>query len=140
MMIKRICILLAALLALSGMALANATGDFSPDAVKEKGPAKLSEEKVTLTIFAGKTVPASVRENLETNLMTRWLEACTNVHIDWTIPSTADINTALNLSLASGNYPDVYLGVELTTVQVLIYAEQGILLPLNDYLETYAPN
>lgn len=72
--------------------------------------------------------------------MTRWLEEKTNVHLDWELPATAEIATKLNLSLASGDYPDMYYGVNLSTAQTLLYAEEGVLLPLNDYLEQYAPD
>lgn len=103
----------------------------------EKGPDQITDEPITLKVFA------SVKPNIEdmaTNLQTLWYEEATGVHIEWEVPSSADLSTKLNLSLASGDYPDMYWGVSLTPTQTQMYAEQGILIPINDYLEEYAPD
>lgn len=114
--------------------------EFTTADVQEIGPGKLSEEKLTLRVFGGSNVKNQIRDNMDNNLMTRWLEEKTNVHLNWELPASAEINTKLNLSLASGDYPDMYYGVNLSTAQTLLYAEEGVLLPLNDYLEQYAPD
>jgi putative aldouronate transport system substrate-binding protein len=111
---------------------------YTLDMIKEKGPGKLSEEKITLRFFAG-DFPTDIREKVDDILQTKWLEQSTNVHIDWIMPAGGEEATALTLLLASGDYPDVIYGKDLSTAQILSYAEQGILIPLNDYLEDYAP-
>lgn len=127
------------MLCTSAVAFADANGDYALSDIQEKGPARLVDEPITLTVFCGSDVKTTIIDGIEDNLMTRWMEACTGVHIEWITPSGGDASTALNLSLASGDYPDIYWGVNLSTAQVLTYASQGILLPLNDYLEEYAP-
>lgn len=104
---------------------------------KEIGPDKITDEPITLKVFA------SVKTNIEdmaTNQQTIWYEEKTGVHIEWIIPAAEDFETKLNLSFASGDYPDMYWGVNLSTAQTRMYADQGILIPLNDYLEEYAPD
>ena len=110
------------------------------DDIIEKGPDRLTEEKITFRVFAGSSVKSQVRDNMDENLMTQWYESKTNVHIDWEVPPTNEITTKLNLSLASNDYPDMYYGVSMNTAQTLLYAEQGVLIPLNPYLEEYAPD
>ena len=69
----------------------------------EKGPDQITDEPITLKVFA------SVKPNVEdmaTNLQTLWYEEATGVHIEWEVPSSADFSTKLNLSLASGDYPE----------------------------------
>lgn len=133
---KSCCALLAVLLCLAWTAAWAQT--YTVEMIKEQGPAKLAEEKVELTFFAGSDV--RMRDVIETSLLTEWLEQRTNVHINWEIPSTAELGTSLNLSLASGGYPDVYYGVRLSAPEILTYAAQGILVPINAHMADKAPN
>ena len=139
-----ILLALALLLAAFPAALADEEAyvypEFTTADVKEKGPGKLSDKPITLRVFGGSNVKNQIRDNMDENLMTRWLEEKTNVHLKWELPASAEIGTKLNLSLASNAYPDMYYGVNLSTAQTLLYAEEGVLLPLNDYLEEYAPD
>ncbi len=41
--------------------------------------------------------------------------------------------------LASGDYPDILYAAGLTTAEQMNYGEQGILVPLEDLIEEYAP-
>lgn len=101
-----------------------------PQTISEDEPAKLAEEKITFKVFA------DVKPNIEdmaTNLQTEWYEEKTNVHIEWEIPAT-ELETKLNLSLASGDYPDMYWNIGMTPAQVIMYSELGVLAPINPYL------
>ena len=48
------------------------------------------------------------------------------------------------ISLASGDYPDAYMLTayidQFSQADVLKYGKQGVLLPLNDLIDQYAPN
>lgn len=88
------------------------------------------DEPVTLKVWAG---GASTVTDMATNKMTLWYEKQTGVQIEWThVPS--EVETKLNLSLASGEYPDIYF-CGFTSAQTMLNASAGIFLPLNDLIE-----
>ncbi|MBD2847180.1 extracellular solute-binding protein [Paenibacillus sp. IB182496] len=67
------------------------------------------------------------------------LEEMTNVHIQWEAISQSGFDEKKNLMFASGELPDgFFLG--LNSQDVIQYGQQGILLPLEDLIEQYAPN
>jgi putative aldouronate transport system substrate-binding protein len=53
------------------------------------------------------------------------------------IPPVADAQQKLNLMLASGDLPEVIIGCNIRLDQQQILANQGLLLPLNDYIDEY---
>ena len=65
-----------------------------------------TEAGAELTVFTRQV--ASI-EDLETNLETIAMEKLTGVHINWQIANPTDVDTKFNLSIASGEYPDIYL-------------------------------
>ena len=96
----------------------------------------LTQEPTTLRVF---TSGNSNVEDFATNAFTKWYEEKTGVKVDFTVAAGTgdDVTQALNLLLASGDYPDVILipyGV-VTTSQLAFYGQQGIFLPLNDLIE-----
>ena len=100
-------VLLALLMLVSSTALADANGNWTLADIKEKGPSRLTEEPITLKVFCGADVKPNIIDNIEENLMTQWMEERTGVHIEWIVSSGGDSVTALNMSLASGDYPDI---------------------------------
>ncbi len=73
--------------------------------------------------------------DLETNLMTRELEKRLNVNLEFeTFSSAEDTTTQFNLSIASGAYPDIYLTMWFSPDQINTCVENGVLIPLNDYI------
>lgn len=88
-----------------------------------------AEEPVTLTVWLGQYDEI----DYDTCAMTKVLEEKFNVDLQFET-FTEDSNTQYNLKLASGEYPDLWLGLWLTPAQVLAGAEAGALLPLNDYI------
>jgi putative aldouronate transport system substrate-binding protein len=70
------------------------------------------------------------------------LEARTNIHIDWTIPSLASGAEQFNLMLMSGSYPDaVQVGNMNSWVGGLdANVDDGFILDITDLLPTYAPH
>ena len=96
----------------------------------------LTQEPATLRVF---TSGNSNVEDFATNAFTKWYEEKTGVKVDFTVAAGTgdDVTQALNLLLASGDYPDVILipyGV-VSTSQLAFYGQQGIFLPLNDLIE-----
>ena len=69
------------------------------------------------------------------------LEKETNVIINWNMSSDDGWNEKKSLLFASNALPDAFYGQgNLTEVDIMKYASQGMLIPLNDLIDEYAPN
>lgn len=123
---KRFLGLLLALLMLLGAAPA------AMAAASEGLVFPLVETKAELTFFAG---GSTMVEDLNTNWQTQYYEEMSNVHITWEMVVGAEAGEKLNLSLASGDYPDVYWNTGLNTTQQAHYGSLGAFLPLNDLID-----
>ncbi len=111
---------------------------YPPDyqGARATGLSPISDEKATLRVFvAGE---ASVT-SFEDNDFTRWYEDQTNVHVEWQVAPAVDLQTSLTATLASGDYPDVIMGFDMTSTQQLIYGSGGVFIPLEDLIEEHAP-
>lgn len=103
----------------------------------DKSNMPITPEKTELTVWI--TVPADV-EDMNTNYMTQWYEDMTNIHVNWITATTSDSAQLLTLSLTSGEYPDIYM-TGLSVDQIVTYGMgEGVLIPLEDLIEQYAPN
>jgi putative aldouronate transport system substrate-binding protein len=103
-------------------------------AVSPAGEFPIVSEPVTLKVFL---CPNSAVKDYNDNEYARWLEGLTNIKLELDIPPVPDAQQKLNLMLASGDLPEVIVGcgIRLDVMQVL--ADQGLLLPLNDYIDKY---
>lgn len=96
------------------------------------GTFPITEEKVTLRVL----IPSNhMVEDFETNEFTKWYEEKTNVHIEWEIMPSQNAEEKLNLTLASGDLPDIIMDSPVTLSQLMIYGSRGMFLPLNQYIE-----
>ena len=103
-------------------------------AVAPAGEFPIVSEPITIKAFiCGNT---AVKDYVD-NEYTRWLENLTNIKLDMDIPPVADAQQKLNLMLASGDLPEVIIGCNIRLDQQQILANQGLLLPLNDYIDKY---
>lgn len=116
-----------------------------PDKADSKAPSQnfnatgfpIVKDKVSMTVFAPQVANIA---DWNTNWFTKYLEEKTNVHLDWQLVPQDGLNEKKQLLLASGDYPEVFLKGDLTKDEQLLYGQQGILLPLNDLIDKYAPN
>ncbi|KKI92726.1 ABC transporter substrate-binding protein [Bacillus sp. SA1-12] len=90
--------------------------------------------------------PQNADTNLETNSFTKLVEEKFNIDLEWQV-TTYDATSASevrNIALASGDYPDLFLLVpwvdQFSQTDLLRYGKQGVVLPLNDLIDQYAPN
>lgn len=68
------------------------------------------------------------------------VEEKTGIKTEWEVIKSADWSTKLNLTLASGTYPDVIVAAGKGKVDFEEYGvEQGILIPLDGLIEKYMP-
>ena len=118
----------------------------SANAPKGNGPGydyiaglpKLSEEKVSFTLAVTQEVGQKDWNDME---FFKALEAATNVHIDFECYPVASYNDQKNLMLASGEYPDGFLGyLTLSMADLNQYGPMGIFIPVEDLMEEYSPN
>lgn len=69
------------------------------------------------------------------------LEKKTNVNVNWNMSAKEGWPEKKSLLFAGQNLPDAFYGFEnLTDVEIVKYASQGMLIPLNDLIDQYAPN
>lgn len=68
------------------------------------------------------------------------MEEMTGIHLEFDTPALEVFEEKKTLALNGGTYPEVFYGAMLTTDQQVKYGSQGILIPLEGYLEEYCPN
>ncbi|WP_282941318.1 extracellular solute-binding protein [Paenibacillus sp. RC67] len=76
-------------------------------------------------------------ENFATNEFSKWIEEKTNLRIEWEVVPAKSAEQKLSLSLASGNYPDIFLGLNVKPLLQSLYGKDGVFLPLNDLIDKY---
>lgn len=94
------------------------------------------DEPYELTIWMS---PGATIEDMETNATTLWYEEKTGVHVNWIQVPAGETTTKFNLSISSGEYPDIY-STGFSTETVAQYSQAGILLPLDELIEEYGYN
>ena len=104
-------------------------------AVAPAGQFPIVKDKITMKVFM---CPTNMIKDYTNNEFTKWLEAKTNIKLEFDIPPMAEMQAKLNLMLASDDLPEVIIGCNLRLDQMQILAEQGQLLPLNDYIAKYS--
>lgn len=106
----------------------------------EEGSVPSSGDNVIINVFAHQ----SSDTNLQTNKFTKKMEEKFNVKINWTTVPFDGAAEKRQISLASGDYPDLYLLIpwvdRFSQTDLLKFGQQGVIVPLNDLIEQYAPN
>ena len=91
-------------------------------------------EKVTLDVFvyASNTGGGTMQDNYVTD----WIEEQTNIHLNFVYDVDGDeAKTNLNLVMSDpSSMPDIFLATRWSKAETALYAEQGLLLQLDDYL------
>ncbi len=94
------------------------------------------QEKIELRVFA----PLSSNiADLATNVWTKRQEELTNVHIVWETVPSASQNEKVNLMLASGTLPDIFLGCSgaLTPTAQMVYGPTGTFVDLKPLIDEH---
>lgn len=94
----------------------------------------LTEEPVTYTWWVN-----TQAQDLNENEIYGELAELTGVHIDWTLVAT-DEETKRNLMWASGDLPDIIGQGLFTENDLTTYYQYGVLLPIDEYIDTCMPN
>jgi putative aldouronate transport system substrate-binding protein len=95
---------------------------------------------VTIKVFAQQ----DTEQDLATNAFTKIIEQKANIKFEWTTVPFDGAAEKRQISLASGDYPDMYLLVpwvdQFSQNDLLRFGKQGVIVPLNDLIDKYAPN
>lgn len=74
------------------------------------------------------------------NDCSKWLADTTGITFKYNPVTSSDRVVRQNTLMTSGTYPDVLLDSFFSASELLLYGQQGVLIPLNDLIENYAPN
>ena len=142
---KRIKMLIAA--GLSVVMLTSATGcgkrermeaEINPDTPVSEVSFPLKEQAELSFIT---NAPATSTQDPNERVIFQRMEEQTNVHIDWTCFVADQFADKKNLALAQfGNLPDGLFNAGMNDYDLLRYAKQGIIIPLENLIDKYMPN
>lgn len=112
------------------------TGAESSDAANQSFPLT---EKVTFNFLTHEPTYAS--QDLNERLIAQRLEQETGVHINWTTYVDDQFGDKEKLALAkTSGLPDAIFDAQMSDYNLLHYAKQGVIIPLEDYIAKYMPN
>ena len=115
-----------------------AQADINPDTPVEAVAFPLKEKKELSFIT---NAPARTEQNPNKRSIFVRLEEETNVHIDWTCFVSDQFGDKKNLALAQfGALPDGLFVAGMGDYDLLRYAKQGIIIPLENLIDKYMPN
>lgn len=95
------------------------------------------KEKVTLKFMTGSSPLAPKDPN--DKLILKRMEKETGVHIEWT-NYQSDFAEKRNLDISSGDLPDAIHNAGASDVELITWAEQGIIISVEDLIEKHMPN
>ncbi|QTD39458.1 extracellular solute-binding protein [Sporosarcina sp. Te-1] len=95
------------------------------------------DEKIQVEGFGAKRFASQDWDNL---MLWDEYEKMTNIEVKWHTVATEVLAEKRNLELSAGNYPEFYFAAAIPKADLIKYGRQGVFLPLNDYIEKYAPN
>lgn len=130
----------SALLSTSVLLLAACGNSASKTASEDYGLKDIKfplKDKVTLKFMTTSSTLSPKDPNKK--LIFKRLEKKTGVHIDWTNYQT-DFAEKRNLDISSGDVPDAIHNDGASDVELMKWAEQGVIIPVDDLIDKYMPN
>ncbi|MCR2804705.1 extracellular solute-binding protein [Paenibacillus soyae] len=94
-------------------------------------------EKITLKLMGSKSPLQGPWDQM---MFFEEMERMTNIHFEFETPDDSAYQEKKNLTFASGNLPDVFFGGKLSSFDQFNYGKQGLLIPLEDLIDKYAPH
>lgn len=97
--------------------------------------------KETATLKFITSAESGTTQNPNERLIFQRLEEATNVNIEWTCFVSDQFSDKKNLALANAkNLPDGLFNADMSDYDLLRYAKQGVIIPVEDLIEEYMPN
>ncbi|MEQ9809313.1 ABC transporter substrate-binding protein [Streptococcus jiangjianxini] len=131
---------IGALLSTSAILLAACGNSVSKTASEDYGLKDIKfplKDKVTLKFMTTSSTLAPKDPNKK--LIFKRLEKETGVHIDWT-NYQSDFAEKRNLDISSGDVPDAIHNDGASDVELMKWAEQGVIVPVEDLIDEHMPN
>mgnify|MGYP003461718101 FL=1 len=94
-------------------------------------------ETMKVSAFAGKFF---AEQDFNDLTLFNEYEKMTNIDVEWETVQHGVLTEKKNLKIASGDLPDFFMASSFTATDLTKYGSQGVFVPLNPYLEKYAPN
>ena len=144
-MISRRNFLKAAALAGSAMALTacggkGSAGDKAAAAVVVDGPVEFPLAE-TVTLTGTTSYPAGSESEPNNRTIFKRLEESTNVHIEWTAIQSDQWGDKISLNMSNPNtLTDFVFTADFSDSNLLRYAKQGVVIALEEYIDTCMPN
>ena len=124
-MSKRIIALTLLILVLPLMAQAQ-------EMVSGPGEFPIVEEPITLNILM---LGHAIVEDFSTNTFTNWYSERTGINLNFDIAPPNEWQEVLNLTIASGDLPDIIVGFNVDPSTLALFGPQGLFLPLSGLIE-----
>ena len=95
----------------------------------------------TATLTALTDFPAGTESEPNYRTIFKRLEEATNVHIEWKTIQGDQWGEKISLEMANAKtLPDIVFNARFSDTDLLKYAKQGVIIPLEDYIDKYMPN
>ncbi|KOO51109.1 extracellular solute-binding protein [Viridibacillus arvi] len=97
----------------------------------------IAKEKIEVDGFGAKFFASQ-----DWNKLMLWDEYAkkSNIDVNWKTVQVEALAEKRNLMLAAGDYPELFFASAFPKTDLVKYGQQGVFLPLNDYIDEYAPN
>jgi putative aldouronate transport system substrate-binding protein len=141
--LKKRLVSLLAIVMMTSMVLGACSTDNKPSNAATNKP-QTEETGATAPVEVSIFAVQESNIDLPTNKFTKFVEEKFNIKLKFESTPPDGAKEKRQISLASGDYPDAYMlpGYidQFTQADVVKYGKQGVLVPLNDLIEKYAPN
>jgi putative aldouronate transport system substrate-binding protein len=99
--------------------------------VSGPGEFPIVEEPITLNILM---LGHAIVEDFNTNTFTDWYSERTGINLNFDIAPPNESQEVLNLTIASGDLPDIIVGFTVDPSTLALFGPQGLFLPLSDLI------
>ncbi len=130
---------MAMLTACGGGSGSSGSGDSQGTEVDPAEVAMPLKEKATITGLTN--FPAATESEPNNRTIFKRLEEATNVHVDWRTIQQDQWGDKITLEMSNiKTLPDFIFNANFSDPDLLRYAKQGVIIPLEDYIDKYMPN
>jgi putative aldouronate transport system substrate-binding protein len=109
-------------------------GVFGQDVVSAPGEFPIVDEPITLNVLM---LGHAIVEDFNTNTFTEWYTERTGIQVNFDIAPPNEGPEVLNLTMASGDLPDIIVGFNVDPSTLALFGPQGLFLPLSDMIEEH---
>ena len=95
------------------------------------------KDKITVSILGAKH---PIHGNWDQMEFFKIMDEMTNITLEFNTPPWDMFTEQKNLAFTTDSYPEVFFGSMLTAKEEVTYGAEGILIPLEDLIDQYAPN